>query len=155
MNRRSKEYIEENSQPITETGCWVWEHSCGNHGYPQARIDGTMKTMHRVAYEAYKGRLGDKQALHTCDNKLCVNPNHLYAGTNEDNRRDAVERGQHLKGEDFVCTDKTIYTFKHKDGTILKCTVNELYTKYNLNSANVWRMIKGKRPTAYGWRIDG
>lgn len=51
---------------------------------------------HRVAYEIYKGSVPDKlQVLHTCDNTICVNPDHLYIGTQKDNMRDMMRKGRH------------------------------------------------------------
>lgn len=56
---------------------------------------------HRVAYKLYKGEPGKLHVLHSCDNRLCVNPDHLFLGTCKDNMQDKVAKGrqQDQKGE--------------------------------------------------------
>lgn len=76
--------------------CWQWNGAVGTNGY--GRIKVTSKSVvhaHRVAWEMFSGeRLGNRFACHTCDNKLCVNPHHIYAGDHGSNTRDAHERGR-------------------------------------------------------------
>jgi hypothetical protein len=55
---------------------------------------------HRVAWVIYKGSIPeDLWVLHTCDNRRCVNPEHLYLGTRADNELDMVSRGRSPKGK--------------------------------------------------------
>jgi hypothetical protein len=75
--------------------CWVWTGAVDAHGYGRINVDGKSTKVGRVSLvlsgvEVPTG-LG---ALHTCDNPPCVNPAHLYAGTQRDNARDAIERGR-------------------------------------------------------------
>ena len=58
-------------------------------------INGTARRVNRVAYELWKGPIPDGlHVLHSCDNSLCVNPDHLRVGTNDENVRDRHERGR-------------------------------------------------------------
>lgn len=75
--------------------CWHWRAHVGQNGYGRFALgSGHSVHAHRVAWEIVNGRpLGDHFACHTCDNKTCVNPFHIYAGDRQTNARDASERG--------------------------------------------------------------
>lgn len=82
------------------TGCIVWQGSKRN-GYGRlmvgSRTDMTRKSVsaHRYAYEAYIGEIPKgKLVCHSCDNPACVNPNHLWLGTHQDNINDRERKGR-------------------------------------------------------------
>ena len=77
------------------TGCVPWIKSTTD-GYGTLRYKGTTLRTHRASLELKLGRpLGDgEESRHTCDNRSCVNPDHLVPGTHQDNMRDMVERGR-------------------------------------------------------------
>jgi hypothetical protein len=76
--------------------CWIWTACRSRAGY--AKFDGTLA--HRVSYRLFKGELAKGQlVMHSCDNPLCVNPDHLSIGTNADNSRDMVNKGRQAFGE--------------------------------------------------------
>lgn len=82
-----------------KTGCWVWEKQISNAGYGKIKAFGKMVDAHRFSYELYKGRIPNNlHILHSCDNKKCVNPDHLAAGTQAENMRQAAQRGLMPKG---------------------------------------------------------
>ena len=78
--------------------CWHWKGAVGGNGYGRFKLPGRFNAHpHRVAWEMFNGEpLGDRFACHHCDNKLCVNPHHLYAGDHGSNTRDAHERGRYV-----------------------------------------------------------
>ena len=75
--------------------CWLWHANKLPKGYGLFKLHGTMARAHRVAYELYKGPFEKTlHVLHTCDNPSCVNPDHLWLGTNADNVKDKKMKGR-------------------------------------------------------------
>lgn len=71
------------------TGCWNWQRST-REGYGQLTIDGYPWTAHRYAYTVAKGSIPKGSLVrHTCNNRLCCNPDHLTIGTHLDNWHDS------------------------------------------------------------------
>lgn len=101
--------IENLSIPEPNTGCWLWLGSVKNCGYGQIGAktkDGrrTMFAAHRAAYIAFKGWPETGHVIrHTCDNKLCVNPDHLLSGTQLQNLLDMKARGREYWGKQTHC----------------------------------------------------
>jgi hypothetical protein len=89
------ELLQKNSIPVTESGCWLWTNSTGRDGYGKISIQGKTIRAHRWSWEIHKGYSpGQLQVLHRCDVPLCVNPDHLFLGTNQDNVRDRELKGR-------------------------------------------------------------
>ena len=77
-----------------ESGCHEWQSTIHRDGYGKIWWDGRQVQAHRVAYMIYTGDPGDQWVLHSCDNRKCVNQNHLYLGTAAKNTQDMFERGR-------------------------------------------------------------
>lgn len=76
----------------TETGCLNWTGGLDEWGYGRY---GKSRRAHRVAFEDAKGPIpGGLLVCHQCDNPRCVEPAHLFLGTNEDNTADRVAKGR-------------------------------------------------------------
>lgn len=79
------------------TECWNWTASKRGKGYGQFGFRGSMRRAHRVAFILFVGEIPNGlSVLHRCDNRLCVNPAHLWIGTVADNNREAVIKGRHV-----------------------------------------------------------
>ena len=79
-----------------ESECWEWQGAKTSGGYGCILIDGKAKTAHRIAFLLHYHHLPDLDICHSCDNRACCNPHHLWAGTESDNMRDMVEKGRSL-----------------------------------------------------------
>lgn len=75
--------------------CWIWIAALERWGYGQLRVDDVLTLSHRYSYQIHKGRIPKGLfVLHTCDTPACVNPNHLFLGTHQDNMNDMKRKGR-------------------------------------------------------------
>ena len=81
----------------TDNGCWLWTAS-NVRGYGQYRLNGKIRFAHRVSYAHHIGSIPDGHlVLHRCDTPACVNPDHLFTGTAQDNSDDKMSKGRDKK----------------------------------------------------------
>ena len=89
--------------PIPFDGCWIWEAYCIPIGYGSFGLGRrTMMLAHRAAWILYRGPIpAGMNVLHKCDVRSCVNPDHLFLGTQSENVRDMFSKGRdnRAKGE--------------------------------------------------------
>lgn len=80
--------------PEPNSGCWLWTANCTQKGYGMFRM-GVQGSAHRAAWTLYCSPIPDgAHVLHSCDTPACVNPAHLFLGTNQENVDDKVEKGR-------------------------------------------------------------
>lgn len=134
---------------IQDNGCWNWAGTSRN-GYGRltvgSRTDNTRKTesAHRFSYKLFYGDIpNDLYVCHKCDNKLCVNPEHLFLGTHQDNidDRERKNRNNHVIG-------KNVPTSKLTETEVIKIRNSNLSSRklakiYGLNKTSVLDIKNG------------
>lgn len=93
---------------IAPKGCWVWQGSKespkknGRQRYGMMEFGGKKRLAHRVSkalFHSFHALFTDRDILccHTCDNPLCINPDHIFLGTHDDNNKDKQSKGRAKK----------------------------------------------------------
>lgn len=88
-----------------EGECWNWKRSCNVKGYGQFQLNRGMVRTHRVAWFLVNGSIPTlfeglpTFICHTCDNRRCCNPNHLFLGNNKINQKDFSVKGRQAKSK--------------------------------------------------------
>ena len=102
-------------------GCWIWKGTVNNKGYgrigdPSSKNGGVY--VHRLSYSLHYGDIDhDLGVLHRCDTPTCVNPAHLFTGTQADNMRDCANKKRNQFGEAHArarLTDADVITIRRR-----------------------------------------
>lgn len=89
---------------VTKTNtCWIWNGSRLKFGHGNLRVNGKHILAHRFSWIVANNREPENLILHTCDNPICVNPEHLYDGTHKQNTVDSVDRKRHYEAAKTHC----------------------------------------------------
>lgn len=132
-----------------ESGCWLWTASVAGKGYGQIKLPGQRKQIyaHRLSYLIHKGEdPGNKQVCHTCDNPRCVNPDHLFIGTAQDNHDDMKNKGRHTYGEKSATVKLSENDVKQiKIALKSGMTQMRIAKAFDVSQAEINRINTGKR----------
>lgn len=128
--------------------CWLWTRHTDDDGYGSFCVDYQRYKAHRFSYLITKGEPGELFVCHHCDNPSCVNPEHLFLGTAEDNIRDMHKKGRAgtLKGEDSNLTklsqEQIDRILRYKD---TGRTQQQVADEFGINRSYVSMLWGGKR----------
>ena len=134
---------------VSNSGCWVWQkglvETSGYASITRSYKKNVQEGGHRLAYAVFNGvDIPDGlYVCHTCDNKACINPDHLWLGTQKDNIRDMMKKGRRVwaKGEQVAnskLTDETIRAIRKSDEQVKK-----IAEKYGISSGHVSNIKSG------------
>lgn len=104
----------ENVNKDTPLGCWEWKGNKDRdgYGYGYIDIDGSRKKVHRLAYELFFGSIPEGISIyHTCNNPLCVNPDHLLLGTKLDRLMNKIYRNESNECWEWMGSKRNGYGF--------------------------------------------
>lgn len=126
--------------PEPNTGCWLWIGAINESSYGSMRVNKKTLLAHRISFELHsrpipKGKL----VLHRCDNSLCVNPAHLYIGTDSDNTKDKLLRGRMNSKLSFALSKEIISNYS--EGLLSQ---KDIGVKYGVSQTLISQIIRGK-----------
>lgn len=131
-----------------ENHCWEFQGCKLKNGYGRISINGKVELAHRVSWKISNNEIPEGMCiLHKCDNRICVNPNHLFIGTKKDNAEDRDKKGRQAsrKGElngRSVLTKDQVEKIKSFPTGFGYC--NELAKRFNVNKQVIFKIKHGK-----------
>jgi hypothetical protein len=133
--------------------CWIWKGATTRprehpRAYGQFYYNGKTIVASRASHLLFVGEVPDgMDVCHTCDNPLCVNPNHLFIGTRSENMKDCADKGRYFIQENPHLT----HTAKLSPSDVLdivalkdKFTIKELAEKYGVTIVSIGDIYLGK-----------
>ncbi len=131
---------------VTDSGCHeCTSHALDTHGYPMLWKSGRNQHMHRVLYEESNGDLGELVARHTCDNRKCINLDHIVPGTCAENSNDAKIRGRLNTHRGETRADSKLTREQVLEIRASKETQVNLSIRYNVDSSYISRIKSGEK----------
>lgn len=136
-----RQRIENSYIPVTECGCWIWLKGNYANGYGGIGINKKTILAHRASWMVFRGEIPQgMMVLHHCDNRLCINPDHLFLGTHIDNMNDRDKKGRN-KPRPGILNPKAKLTVKDivairnsKLGPV------EIARNYGMDRGTIWRI---------------
>jgi hypothetical protein len=117
--------------------CWNWMGSLKNKGYGRVHLSSGKTLAHRLSWELFVGDIpAEMHVLHTCDNRACVRPDHLFLGTEFDNGKDAAIKDRRRQ----KLTANQVREIRVSSGTHV-----DIANRFGIHQCNVSRIKRGER----------
>jgi HNH endonuclease len=129
--------------------CWLWTAGLNHDGYGTFSFYGSIISVHRIAWMLLKSEIPKgMNVLHKCDVRNCLNPDHLYLGTQKENRRDADERGRTnlpkgIEHPRAILTEQNVREIRARY-KCRKVTFKMLAKEFGVSWYAIFDIIKGK-----------
>ena len=132
------------------SGCWEWRGTLFNHGYGRFYVNSKSYLAHVISYTLAFGEIEKGLCVcHKCDNKVCVNPEHFFLGTLQDNIKDRNTKGRTARplGEKNVKAKLTAESVREirKLRATYGTSTKELAERYNVAMCTIQRIINNSR----------
>lgn len=142
-------------EPVTESGCWIWMSGTDAGGYGMFWADGASTRAHRASWKLHRGLIPRGLfVLHRCDVTSCVNPNHLFLGSKQDNLDDMVAKGRDRFSVNPARGERNGHAkFTEEQVKLIRVDQRsqvEIAREHNVNRSQISRIKAGKR-----WRHLG
>ena len=142
-----KTRFEKNVAYEPNTGCWLWIGYLDEAGYGRISDKRISVGAHRISYTLYKSpNIENLCVCHHCDNRSCVNPDHLFIGTRAENNEDRDRKGRakkYYKGSD---NENSRLTWSEVDLIRANASLGpmELGRRFKVTEGNIRYILKGK-----------
>jgi hypothetical protein len=147
------------------TGCWLWTGAPSAGGYGVIKHDGRYQKAHRVSWALHHGFMPDRdvKVCHRCDTPACVNPAHLWLGTQRENIADMVAKGRNRppapqlgsKNPQAALTEDDVWAIRHmlRNGSF---TQPQIRRAYGVSPMTINRIARGEswRHVHFNWPFE-
>lgn len=135
----------EKVSPEPNSGCWLWDGAHDSGGYGNIGHLGKIRIAHRVSYEMFKGAIpGGHNVCHACDNRACVNPDHLFLGTHQENMADRNAKGRQSRGSTHgpaKLTERDVLAIRQLSGR----SQREMASDFGVSRRTIQSVLRGDK----------
>jgi hypothetical protein len=138
----AREHLISRADRLPETGCLVWRGAEKSGGYAGTTLLGKAYMVHRLAWLAHHGPIPDGLLVcHHCDNRLCLEPEHLFLGTPQQNAIDMLRKGRGRQSGKPQLDPSTVAAIKRR--LLIGDEVNEIAAEMKVSAATIGGIKRG------------
>ena len=124
--------------------CWEWTGTFGARGYGQLGVNYKMLSAHRISETIARADPGPLFVCHHCDNPRCVNPRHLFVGTQDDNVQDMISKSREARGEGHGKSRLSVQDIKRMRNLYMGGMIQqELACVFGVSRVQICRILRG------------